>query len=307
MKTQYVGIDIAKKHLDVDLEGKVVRIENTTQAITGLLTKLPAHTHLVCEATGGYESTLLSAAFANNQAISMVNPERVRAHARSAGKLAKTDRIDALLISDYARVHHPAPLCAPDQTRQRLRALVRSREHLLELKTLETNWSEHQAAHPLIEHQAKARAAQIEEQIAQTEQAIRELIQTHQTLRTTTRQLGRLCGVGEVTIWTTLADLPELGTLEKGQAGALCGLVPYARDSGSCSKPRHIQCGRARLRRVLYMAALSASIHNPVLKNLYSRLRSRGKLPKVALIAVARRMIETMNIILKKPNFLLAS
>jgi transposase len=300
----YLGVDVAKSHLDFD--EPVGRSANTPAAIAAVLVQLPAGTHLVCEATGGYEAGLLAAALAAGRPVSVVPPQRVRHHARSMGRLAKTDRIDAALLSDYGRKHRPPAHRALEPERQQLRQLLRARTQLLELQQLETNWQEHATDLPVLRRQANQRAKLLAKQLAELEQQIRTLVATSSACAPVQR-LQQVQGVGEITAWTAWAEMPELGQLESGQPAALAGLAPHPCDSGQKRGYRQVQQGRPQLRRVLYMAAVSASRHNPVLKHLYQRLVARGKPPKLALIAVARRLIELLNILLKKPDFILVS
>lgn len=302
---KYIGIDVAKSRLDVDLPAPAHQIPNAAEAIELALKNLPAGAHLVCESTGGYETTLVQAAHAAGVPISVVPPQRVRHHARSTGRLAKTDRIDAVLLSDYGSKHAPAASRAPQPERQQLKELVRARAQLLELKKIEASWREHPPALAMLRTQAEKREAQLDEQLAQVERAIRELTK-NAACRDPIERLQQVQGVGEVTAWTVWAEIPEIGQMEPGQAGAIAGLAPYARDSSQHRGKRYIQQGRAQVRRVLYMDAITACQHNPVLKKFYQRLRARGKPAKVAIIAVARRLIELLNHLLKNPNFVLA-
>lgn len=299
----YLGVDVAKSHLDFD--APVGRIANTPAAIAAVLSKLPAGTHLICESTGGYEAVLLARTLAAAVPVSVVPPQRVRHHARSMGRLAKTDRIDAALLSDYGRKHRPAAHRALEPARQHLRQLLRARTQLLELQQLETNWQEHASALPVLRRQAAQRAKLLARQLAQLEQEIRTLVATTAALAPIQR-LQQVQGVGEITAWTAWAEMPELGQLAAGQPAALAGLAPHPHDSGQKRGHRQVSQGRPQLRRVLYMAAVSASRHNPVLKHFYQRLMARGKPPKLALIAVARRLIELLNTLIKNPNFILA-
>jgi len=298
----YLGVDVAKSHLDFD--APVGRIANTPAAIAAVLRQLPAGTHLVCESTGGYEAGLLAGALAAAVPVSVVPPQRVRHHARSMGRLAKTDRIDAALLTDYGRKHRPAPQRALEPERQRLRQLLRARTQLLELQQLETNWQEHASELPMLRRQAAQRAKLLAKQLAQLEEEIRTLVATS-CARAPIERFQQVQGIGEVTAWTAWAEMPELGQLEAGQPAALAGLAPHPYDSGQKRGYRQVQQGRQQLRRVLYMAAVSASQHNPVLKPLYQRLIARGKPAKLALIAVARHLIELLNTLLKNPNFIL--
>lgn len=301
----YLGVDVAKSQLDFDRPAPADRILNAPQAIAQALATLPAGTHLVCESTGGYETALVAAALSVGIPISVLPPQRVRHHARSCGRLAKTDRMDAVLLSDYGRVHHPVALPKPQPERQRLRALLRSRTQLIELQKIETNWQEHAADLPLLRSQAKQRAAMLVRQLKALEQEIRTLVSAPE-IRVHLDKMKQVQGVGEVTVWTMWAEMPELGQMEAGQPAAISGLAPYACDSGKYRGKRHTEAGRPQVRRVLYMAALSASRFNPVLKPFYQRLIQKGKPKKVALIAVARRLIELLNLIEKNPSFILA-
>lgn len=299
---QYIGVDVAKLGLDFDLPVPADHIANTPEAIAKALQALPAGAQLVCESSGGYEAALVSAAHAAGVPISVLPPQRVRQHARSAGRFAKTDRLDTALLSDYGRKHRPAAQPAPQPQRAALRELVRARVQLIALKNTEASWREHLPAAALLREQAQAREALLDEQIAALERAIRSLVQGLAELA----RLQQVQGVGEVTAWTVWAEVPELGQMAPGQPAALVGLAPYARDSGQQRGKRFIQHGRPQVRRVLYMAAVTACRHNRVLRVFYRRLRDRGKPAKLALIAVARRLIELLNLLLKNPNFVLA-
>lgn len=302
---RYLGVDVSKHRLDLDLPSPDDQIPNTPEAIAALLPRLPAGVHLVCESTGGYENALVGAALAAGVPISAVPPQRVRHHALSQGRLAKTDRIDAVLLSDYGRKQRPRALSAPEPERARLRELLRARAQLLELKKLEASWAEHVACDPLPRRQAQARSKLLDKQLEELERQIRELAKSA-SLRPALERLQQVQGVGEVTAWTVCAEMPELGSLDEGQAAGLAGLAPHPHDSGRQRGKRFIQQGRPQVRRVLYMAAVTAARCNPVLSTFYQRLRARGKPAKVSIIAVARRLIELLNLLLKKPNFCLA-
>lgn len=304
--TEYLGVDVAKSWLDLDVPDLcLARVPNDAAGIAALLPRLRAGAHLVCESSGGYEAALVAAAQAVGVPISVVPPQRVRHHARSAGRLAKTDRADAQLLSEYGRVHRPAALRPADPVRQRLKELVRTRAQLIELQKIEAGWREHPSVQPLLQSLAEQRERLLREQLAAIEQEIRRVVR-ETAHRAELERLQQVDGVGEVTAWTVWAEVPELGTMEPGQPGAIVGLAPYAQDSGQHHGKRYIQQGRAQVRRVLFMAAVTAARCNPVLRAFYQRLRARGKPAKLALIAVARRLIELLNHMLKYPNFILA-
>lgn len=301
---RYIGVDVCKRSLDLDLPAPDHHIANTAETIAALLKRLPTGAHLVCEATGGYENALVGAALAAGVPVSVVPPQRVRQLALSAGKLAKTDRIDAVLLTDYGRKHRPVALVPPQPVRAKVRELLRARAQLLELKTLEANWAEHAPEDPDLRRLAAARVRLLDKQLDLIDAKVRELIKDER-IGTELERLQQVQGVGEVTAWTVWAEMPELGRLEPGKAAGLAGLAPHPRDSGPRQGKRFIQQGRPQVRRVLYMAALTAAHYNPVLSGLYQRLLARGKAKKVALIAVARRLIELLNLLLKNPNFCL--
>lgn len=300
----YRGVDVSKQHLDVD--GQVKPIVNDGVSVRAFVAALPPEVHLVCESSGGYEQTLLKAAWELQRPISVIVPARVRAFAHSFGQYAKTDRLDRELLTAFGKERAPVATPPPHPVRQRVRALLRAREHLLELELLEKNHREHLAEEPLLRDGSTARLELLASQRKQIEEKIAEIIAADAATKAQIARLRQMKGVGRITAWTVWADLPELGSLRAGQAAALCGLAPYPDDSGTRNGARHIRYGRATLRRVLYMAAVTASQHNPVLKPFYERLRARGKPAKVALMAVARRMIETLNLLLKNPHFQLA-
>jgi len=304
-QTIYRGVDVSKQLLEVD--GLTRPVKNEAAAIGAWLAALPANVQLVCESSGGYEQVLLRTAWQADRKISVVMPRRVRAFAQSCGQQAKTDRLDCALLSRFGTERRPCASVAPNAVRQRVRELLRAREHVLALQLLEHNYREHLPQQRSLQQASEARLGGYTEQLKAVEKQIEAVLNAEEPAKREVARLRQVKGVGKITAWTVWADLPELGQLEPGQPAALCGLAPYPDDSGDCRRPRHIQHGRATLRRVLYMAALSASRHNHVLKPAYERLRARGKPAKVALIALARRLIELLNRLLKDPNFLLAS
>lgn len=304
-QTIYRGVDVSKHLLEVD--GLARPVKNEEASIGAWLAELPAEVQVVCEASGGYEQTLLRTAWQTGRQISVVMPRRVRAFALSRGQQAKTDRLDCALLTQFGAERRPPATPAPQAVRQQVRELLRDREHVLALQLMEQNYREHMPEVPALKLASDARLNTYAEELKALSRQIEAAIQIDAPAKREIARLRQVKGVGKITAWTVWADLPELGQLEPGQPAALCGLAPYADDSGTHHGPRHIRHGRATLRRVLYMAALTASRHNPVLKPAYERLRARGKAAKVALIAIARRLIELLNRLIKDPNFLLAS
>lgn len=306
---QHIGVDLAKNELVAALPGGVASFANSPAGLPALFARLPENAWVVCEATGGYERPLVDACHARGVPVSVANPRRVRAFARSQGILAKTDRIDAPLIGRYAR--HTETLRehrAPGAAEQALRELYQARETLVERLKQESVQAGHAPAARtdagrLIARQAAARRRLLEKQVAELEAAMTGLIAATPALAARARRCAQVHGIGPVTLAAVLALMPELGALGKGQAAALLGVAPPPNQSGASDKPRHIEGGRARLRKALYMAALCAARCNPVLRPLYLRLRARGKPVKVALTALMRKLIELLNLLLKYPNF----
>ena len=181
-----------------------------------------------------------------------------------------------------------------------------ARDELIELLKNEANQAEHAGALELLAAQAARRKETFLEQKKQLEKAIREHIRQDPQMSRRSDKCLQVKGVGEVTVWTALCELPELGEMSKGQPGHLLGVAPLSNQSGRHEAARHIKAGRPKPRRVFYMAALSASRHNPILKNVYQRLIAKGKPPKVALVAVMRKLVELLNQIFANPNFSLA-
>jgi transposase len=301
-KMPYVGIDVAKSELVADLAGTSRSFPADAEGLRALCAALPRDAHVVCEATGGYERPLVQMLHREKITVSVVLPRRVRAFAIAQGLAAKTDRIDAGLLSAYGRACSPRSQPLASETQQTLSALVRARQGLVERISLEENYAEHLVA-KLLTRQSKSRTDLLRKQLAALDLAIKELVASDPMLSQKSARLEQIDGVGKITAWTMLSEVPELGSLEKGQAAALVGVAPHPNESGQRRSPRRISGGRAAARRVLYMAAISASQHNAILKEFYQRLRSQGKAGKVALVAVMRKLIELFNLLLQKDRF----
>ena len=256
---------------------------------------------IICEATGGYEHHLLAALHAAQVPVTLVNPRQVRDFARAQGFLAKTDSLDAAVLAQYGAVFEPAPTVALTPAQQRLAQLVTRRQELLGLITQEQHRTEHHHDR-FVGRQAARLLATLRRHLKQLEEEITQLEKTDATLAGQVQRLMEIQGVGRRTAWLLLAALPELGTLQRGQAAALAGWAPYNQDSGPQRGQRHIAQGRALARTALYMAALVAARCNPVLKPLYDRLRAAGKPGKVALVALMRKLVELANLLLKSSS-----
>jgi transposase len=303
----YVGLDIAKATLQLHLQGRSLDLTNTASGHSQLIKRLAAlpGAHVICEATGGYERAVVAALHAATIPVSVINPARVRQFARASGELAKTDPIDAAKLTAFGQAFRPEPTPPRTATEIKLAALVTRRVQLLELRTAERQRAD-TTTEPALRKLFTPWLAQMEKQITKVEALIEELLAEQPHLHHQVQRLDEIVGVGRLTATTVLATMPELGQLNRRQAAALAGLSPYNRDSGQWAGKRHISGGRSEVRRGLYMAALSASRSNHLLKPFYDRLIAAGKPAKVALTAVMRKLIILMNHLLKNPNFSLA-
>ena len=303
----HAGLDIAKAMLQLDLQGQSHTLPNTTAGHQHLIHRLAstAGVHIICEATGGYERAVVTALQAARIPVSVINPARVRQFARASGELAKTDPIDATRLTAFGQAFKPEPTPPRSAAEIKLAALVARRAQLLQLHVAERQRAE-ACTEPTLCKLFTAWLAQMQKQIAKVEALIEGLLAEQGKLAAQVQRLDDITGVGRVTAVTVLAVLPELGHFNRRQVAALAGVCPYNRDSGQWAGKRHIYGGRTDVRPVLYMAALSASRRNPILKVFYDRLIAAGKPPKLALTAVMRKLIVLMNHLLKNPEFALA-
>lgn len=304
----YFGLDVAKLTLQLDLAGQSQALANDAKGHARLLKLLRPHpgAHVVCEATGGYEQPVVRVLQLAQISVSIVEAGRVRHFAKAKGLRAKTDPIDAAVLSEYGRALQPAPAIAPTPSQARLAAVSARRLQLLSTLMAQTNRADHYTD-PLCVRQARQLRQLLEKQIAACDTALAEIISADETLQTKAQRLDAIPGVGAVTAATVLAELPELGKISDLAAAALVGVAPYNRDSGGQTGTRHIAGGRCAVRCALYMATLSAVRHDAILKAFYLRLRAAGKKPKVALVACIRKLTVLMNRLLKNPNFQLAN
>jgi len=303
----YAGLDVAKDSLQLDLAGHSHHLTNDAKGHARLLKLLRAYpqAQVVCEATGGYEQSVVRALHAAALSVSVLEAGRVRHFARARGQRAKTDPIDASVLSAYGQAIQPPPTPAPTALQERLAALSTRRLQLIESLVAEQNRAAHYTQNFCLRQHRQLRRL-LEKQIDACDAAILDLISGDDQLQTKARRLDAIAGVGAVTAATVLAELPELGRISNEAAAALVGVAPYNRDSGQQQGARHIAGGRARVRSALYMAALSAVRCDRILNAFYLRLRAGGKKPKVALVACMRKLVVLMNRLLKNPNFQLA-
>lgn len=304
----YVSLDIAKARLDYAIAGQECRqVPNTAAGIATLIAAIRSvpGARVVCEASGGYERRLLGQLHEEGLPVCRLQPGRVRYFARAEGTLAKTDKIDVGVIYRYACHMHPRVEVPPAPEVSALRELLDYRRHLLEVRTQCANRME--TAGPLLQPLLERQLGQLQTDLAEADRLIAEHVQTHPALQAKAERLQQLQGVGPVLASTLLAYLPELGHEDDKRIAALVGVAPFAHDSGESSRPRHARGGRVEVRNVLYMAAVSAAQHNPVLKAFHGRLLASGKPPKVCLTAVMRKMITVLNHLLRDPNFTLVN
>jgi len=303
----YLGLDIAKRTLDLSPHPACPQCsfpndEAGHRALVAALRLVSGPLQIICEATGGYEHHLLAALHEAQVPFTLVNPRQVRDLARAKGLLAKTDSLDAAVLAEYGRLFTPAATVALSPVQQRLGQLVTRRQELLGLITQEQHRAEHHHER-FVARQAARLLATLRRHLQQLEEEIAQLEKSDAMLAGQVQRLMGIQGVGQRTAWLLLAALPELGTLQRGQAAALAGLAPYNHDSGPLRGQRHIAHGRALARTALYMAALVAARCNPVLKPFYERLRAAGKPGKVALVALMRKLVELANLLLKSPSW----
>ena len=302
MTTIYTGLDIAKLNLQLHLAGRIHDLPNTATGHRRLCKLVAAQPggHVICEATGGYERDAVAALQAAKVPVSILNPARVRHFARAQGQRAKTDNIDAAVLTAYGQALQPKPTVPRAKQEQQLTELVRRRVQLLDALVAQRLQTQ-QLTLPVLRRQAKSLIRRLEQDIKQIEAELDVLRTQVPALHQRTQKLETIKGVGALTALGMLAELPELGTLNRGQAAALAGLAPHPRDSGQWHGRRTIGGGRPQVRRALYMAALVAARCNQQLKAFYRRLRSAGKPAKLALTAVMRKLVVLMNHLLKSP------
>ena len=297
----YLGIDIAKAYLDAAIGTERCRFTNDAAGHRELIKwvkQLKGSVQVICESSGGYERALVQALARAGVQISLVQANRVRQFARAAGILAKTDRIDAEVLCEFGKVMRPQRVTAATLAQEHLRELESQRRHLTHLLVMEQNRGA-RVSDVLVRRLNRSLINQIKKQIERLDQLIKEHIEQSQELSAKARKLTAISGVGARTAALLLAQLPELGQLNRRQVAALVGVAPFNRDSGRMRGKRAIYGGRRPVRHGLYMAALVAARHNPILHQFYLRLRAAGKPAKVALTATMRKLLIVLNSTLK--------
>jgi transposase len=298
----WIGIDVAKATLDLHLlpTAQAHTLPNTKAGHEQLrqLLPSPANCLIVLEATGGFEREVVADLADAGFRVAVINPKRARDFAKALGLVAKTDRIDARVLARFAEMVQPAPVEKTPEKQAEIQQLVARRRQLIDLRTQESNRSG-------ITHAKAAKKSiqavlnTLERQIHDMEGAIEALVEAHDDWRHKTQLIESVPGLGGVTATTVVADVPELGKLNRQQISALVGLAPYNRDSGARKGKRSIAGGRKSVRCVLYMAAMAAKRFNPVIKAFADRLAQHGKPHKVILTACMRKLLVILNAILK--------
>jgi transposase len=297
----FVGIDVSKDHLDLACRPDATRwrVANDRAGIAQCLAQLrqlkPAL--IVLEATGGWQCSLVAALAVAKLPVAVVNPRQMRDFAKATGQLAKTDALDAGVIAHFAEAVHPAPRPLPDETTQQLDALLQRRRQLLEMLVAERHRVA--LAHPTVRDSLAQHIDYLQRLIHETDEEVSTLIRSSPAWREKDDLLQSAPGIGPVLSATLQAALPELGVLTQREIAKLVGIAPLNDDSGKRSGARHIRGGRAEIRAVLYMATLTATRCNPVIKAFYQRLLARGKAQKVALTAAMRKLLIILNAMVK--------
>ena len=301
--TIFVGVDVSKATLDVyrpDTK-ELLKIENNDEAIIELcshLEKKKRQVIVVMEGTGGYEYLLVKHLASHKLAAAVINPRRVRDFAKAIGLDAKTDPIDAKVISRYAEVVMPKPMATKSDHELKHSALVARRSQLLELINQENNrlkqsWDDDakQSIRDVLEL--------LKKQLKSIDSLLVQMLLTDTANKRKIEILQSVKGIGPVTISTLIAELSELGKLNRGEVAKLVGVAPINRDSGTKSGKRFIGGGRGQVRRVLYMATIVAIRHNVTIKAFYIHLKSKGKESKVAIVACMRKLVTILNLLVK--------
>ncbi len=298
----FVGIDVAKDRLDVHVRpgGEAFSVARDGEGLAVLMERMrelkPAL--IVMEATGGFEVTVAATLGSSKLPLAVVNPRQIRDFARATGKLAKTDALDAAAIAHFAEAVHPVPRPLPDEQAQALGELVARRRQVIEMIVAETH-RKRQMTQQLLLRQVDRHLALLQQELSEIERELDDSIRGTPAWRANDDLLKSVPGIGKAVSRTLLAELPELGTLSRKQIAALVGVAPINRDSGTMRGRRSTWGGRATVRSALYMAALVAARHNPIIAAFYKRLRASGKPAKVALTACMRKLLVILNAILR--------
>lgn len=298
--TRYIGVDVSKDLLEIDDSAGLIpasRDNHLETIVKSLVSSVdnPGDTLVVCEATGGYERKLVTAMHAAGIPVMVANPRQVRDFANGHGILEKNDAIDAAVIRHFGQHVRNLTLAVPKSDDQKKHgALARRRKQLLDMINQETNRLQ-QTADSDVASLIQDHLESLKKQLKHVDQQLKKMVAEEAKINPTVRVLQSAPGVGAVTVSTLLCDLPELGKLSRGQIAKLVGVAPMVNQSGRKDGHRWIHGGRGHVRRVLYMATLTATRFNPVIKRFYRRLLMKGKPKKVALVAAMRKLLTILN------------
>jgi transposase len=298
----YVGIDVAKARLDIATRPSGEQWVSATDAasLDELVDRLQALRPelIVLEATGGREGSAVAALAAAGLPVAVVNPRQVRDFARAVGQLAKTDVLDAQVLAYFAEAIHPTPRPLPDAQAQELTALLARRRQLIQMQTAERQRLD--TALPRVRTQIERHLAWLEAELSDLDQTLHDQVQASPVWREREQLLRSVPGIGPTTALTLLAELPELGRLDRKAIAALVGVAPLSCESGTWRGRRIVWGGRARVRTALYMAALVACRFNPLIAPFYARLCAAGKPKKVALVACMHKLLTILNALVRQ-------
>jgi transposase len=300
--SHFVGIDVSKDRLDVHVlpSKQASAVARNGEGLDRLAIELCglAPALVVLEATGGFELTVAAALAGAGLPLAVVNPRQIRDFARATGRLAKTDTLDAEVIALFAERIRPEPRPVAEVEAQVLAELVTRRRQLVEMIGMESN-RRRQARAPEVQRTLEATLKTLEAQLAELDREIDDTVRGSPAWRAADDLLTSVPGVGDITARTLIAELPELGRLDRRRIAALVGIAPINRDSGQMRGHRAIAGGRTAVRNVLFMATLTATRWNPVIKAHYTQLVGRGRPKKVAIVACMRRLLGILNAIIR--------
>ena len=297
----YVGIDVSKAGLDIAVipSGEYWQVENTPKGIASLIHRLRQllMDRIIVEATGGYEAKLVDQLVQAGMPVCRVNPARVRRFAQGMNWLAKTDKIDAKVLAEFGKQAQPRLLQLPTQAEKHLAILVKRRRQVVDMLVAESNRLELAEEQVLVS--IKDTIQFLQKQLADLDDQIQNQINNDPDLKKKQELLQSVPGVGKVLSSTLISLMPELGSCDRKEIASLSGLAPFSHDSGRFRGRRMIRGGRPFIRNVLYMATISATRFNPLIKSMYERLVEAGKLKKVARVACMRKLLTILNAILR--------
>jgi transposase len=300
--SQFVGIDVSKKTLDVsDYPATFSETVDNTDAGAGrLLARLPkaGSCLIVLEASGAYEKMIVTHLVNAGHVVSVVNARQVRDFAKALGILAKTDRIDARVIARFGRDVRPRAVAQTSEKQEELNQLVTRRRQLICQRTAEKNRTE-AITSKVVRRSLNKNIQHLSKEIDSIDAEIVKLVKSDDEWKGKSHLIQSVPGVGEVTATTLIAEVPELGQLNRQKISSLVGVAPFNRDSGQFRGRRTIFGGRRGVRCVLYMAAMTARTHNPVIRAFAERLKAQGKLPKVIIVACMRKLLVILNTMVK--------